>query len=92
MIEKVGNRYLLTIDCAGIHSVYATGNHDVDLDRYLGTSVRVRYGYTTVVNPNIRCVQPPCNPALETIAVITQVEPLTRVEATRMRARAPCAP
>jgi len=89
-IENVGNRYLLSLDCQGIQRVYAKGNQDVQLDKYLRTFVRVRYVYTTVMNPHIRCLQPPCHPVPETIAVITHIEPLNDAKATR--AQNPCIP
>lgn len=91
-IENVGNRYLLSIDCPRIQRVYAKGSQDVQLDKYLRIPVRVRYVYTTVMNPNIRCIRPPCDPMPETIAVIAHVEPLTDAEAIRARAQNPCTP
>ncbi len=91
-IEQVGTRYLLRVDCAGVHDVYAFGAAGVELDAYLGGPLRVHYVYETRVNANIRCIQAPCTPVREQVAVIRQVERLTEVEASTARAEGECRP
>jgi hypothetical protein len=89
-IEHIGTRYLLRVDCAGIHDVYALGAAGVELDAYLGAPLRVHYVYETRVNANIRCIQAPCTPVREHVAVIRQVKRLTEVEANNARAEREC--
>ncbi|NOT53741.1 MAG: hypothetical protein HOP18_03970, partial [Deltaproteobacteria bacterium] len=91
-IEHVGTRYLLRIDCAGVHDVYALGAAGVELDGYLGGPLRVHYGYESRVNANIRCIQAPCTPVREQVAVIRHVERLTEAEASTARAEGECVP
>lgn len=90
-IEQVGTRYVLRIDCAGIHDVYARGaSDDMQLGAYLGVPLRVHYVYETWVNANIRCIQPPCTPVQEQVAIIRQVERLSETEASKARAEREC--
>ena len=89
-IEHVGTQHLLRIDCAGSHDVYALGAAGVELDAYLGGPLRVHYVYETRVNANIRCIQAPCTPVREQVAVIHQVERLTEAEARNARAEREC--
>lgn len=89
-IEKIETRYVLTTYCAGTHSVYAEGGEGVMLDKYLGEFIRARYVYITAPNPQIRCVQAPCDPAAERVAVIKSVEPMTISEAERLRLQRLC--
>ena len=91
-IEQVGTRYILRIDCGSVHDVYARGASHVQLGAYLGTPLRVHYVYEMRVNSNIRCVQPPCTPVQERIAVIHHVERLTEAETNKARAECECIP
>ena len=83
-LEKVGSRYLLTTFCDGVHSVYAEGSDEGMLDKYLGTFVRVHYLYILKENSNIRCVQAPCAPMTERVALITNIEQVSVSEAERL--------
>ncbi len=89
-IEQIGGRYLLRIECAGVHDVYALGAAEVQLGAYLGAPLRVHYVYETRVNANIRCIQPPCVPVQEQVAMISQVERLTEAETSKARAAREC--
>ena len=89
-IEQVGTRYVLRIDCRGVHDVYASSAPDVQLDAYLGAPLRTHYVYEMRVNSNIRCVQPPCAPVQERIAIIRHVERLTEAETSKARAEREC--
>jgi len=89
-IEQLGTRYVLRIDCGGVHEVYAHGASDVQLGAYLGAPLRVHYVCETRVNPNIRCIQQPCTPVQERIALIRQVERLTEAETGKARAEREC--
>ncbi len=91
-IEQVGTRYILRIDCGGVHDVYARGASDVQLGAYLGAPLRAHYVYEIKVNPNIRCIQPPCTPVQERIAIIRHVERLTEAETSKARAERECSP
>jgi hypothetical protein len=73
-IERLGERYLLTIHCFGIHSVYAKGGLEVNLDAYVGQLVHTYYVYVETVNMNTRCIKAPCEPVMESEAVIKRVE------------------
>ena len=89
-IEQVGSRHLLRVDCTGIHDVYAFGAAGVELDAYLGGSLRVQYVYETRVNANIRCIQAPCTPVREQVAIIRHVERLTEADTGKARAEREC--
>ena len=89
-LEKVGSRYLLTTFCGGVHSVYAEGGDEVTLDKYVGTFVRAHYVYILKENPNIRCVQAPCGPMTERVALITSIERLSVSEAERLSYQHTC--
>lgn len=89
-IEQVGSRYLLRIDCGGIHDVYAYGAAGAQLDAHLGVPLRVHYAYETRVNANIRCIQQPCTPVREQVALIRHVERLTETEAGKARVEREC--
>jgi hypothetical protein len=91
-IEQLGTRYILRIDCGSVHDIYVRGASDVQLGAYLGAPLRVHYVYETRVNSNIRCVQPPCTPVQERIAVIRHVERLTEAETGKARAERECIP
>lgn len=89
-IEKIGHRYVLTIYCSGVHSVYAQAIDGLNLDEYTEKFVRVRYSYSTIANANISCIHAPCPPVVERVAVIRSVLPQLVSEVERAHYQNTC--
>jgi hypothetical protein len=89
-IEKLGHRYVLTIYCSGVHSVYAQAVDGLNLDEYTEKFVRVRYSYSTIANAHIYCIQAPCPPVAERVAVIRSVLPQLVSEVERAHYQSTC--
>src|SRR5262249_4367852 len=56
-LAQLGDRFVLTVHCDGVHRIYARGAPGVPLDGFVGKPVRVRYHYVEEVNPRTRCVR-----------------------------------
>ena len=76
-LEKLGDRFVLTVRCDGVHQIYARGVPGVQIEPFLGRPVRTRYRYVEEVNPRTRCVRAPCPPETERLLEITAIEVLT---------------
>jgi len=76
-LEKLGDRFVLTVQCDGLHQIYARGAPGVDLELFLGKPVRARYRYVEEANPQTRCVRAPCPPGTERLLEIAVIEVLT---------------
>jgi len=76
-LEKLGNRFVLTVRCEGVHRIYARGAPGVQLEPFLGKPVRARYRYVEEVNPQTRCARAPCPPVSERLLEIAAIEVLT---------------
>ena len=73
-IQKLGDRYVLTVCCGGIHQIYVRDSTALSLDSWVGKAVRLRYRYVDEPNPRTRCVRAPCPPAIERVVDITSIE------------------
>jgi len=73
-LEKLGDRYVLTVRCDGVHQIYVRGAPGVQLEPFLGKPVRARYRYVEEVNPQTRCVRAPCPPGTERLLEIAAIE------------------
>jgi hypothetical protein len=73
MIDKVGGRYALTVRCDGVHRIYVHVPSTVDLQKFVGKSVRARYRYVEEHNPHTRCVRAPCPPATERVLDVIEL-------------------
>jgi len=76
-IDRLGDRYVLTVRCEGVHQIYVQNTAAFDLGSFVGKTVRVRYRYADERNPRARCIRPPCPPATERVVEITEIEELT---------------
>lgn len=72
-IDRVGDRYVLTVRCDGVHQIYAR-SATLALERFVGKPVRARYRYVDEDNPRTRCVRAPCPPASERVLDITGLD------------------
>lgn len=75
--EKLGDRYVLTVRCGGMHQIYVRGAPRVKLEPFLGKSVRARYRYVEEENSRTCCVRAPCPPGTERMAEMVAVEVVT---------------
>jgi len=80
-IDKHQDRYVLSFRCDGIHQVYVRIPAALDLEQFVGKSVRARYRYVEQENPRTRCVRAPCPPVLERVLDITGLEEVSGVNA-----------
>jgi hypothetical protein len=80
-IDRLGDRYVLTVRCEGVHQIYVRNTAVVDLGPFAGKTVRVRYRYAEERNPRARCVRPPCPPVTERVVEITEIEELITLDA-----------
>ena len=69
-IDKLGERYALTVRCNGVHQIYVRVPSPVDLEGFVGKSVRARYRYVDEPNPYTRCIKAPCPSATERLVDI----------------------
>ena len=76
-IDKLGDRYLLTVRCEGVHQIHVRVPPALNLAPFVGKSVRVRYWYVDEDNPRTSCVRTPCPPAIEHVLDITGLEEVT---------------
>jgi Tfp pilus assembly protein PilE len=72
-IEKSNDTYLLTLDCKDKTSSIVIQDPN-GLDRYLGTSIAVKYQYVEFLNENVQCIQAPCGPTNETRVKIISIQ------------------
>jgi hypothetical protein len=80
-IEKLGNRYVLSVRCEGIHQVYVRVSPTLDLERFVGKPVRARYRYIDEPNARTTCVRAPCPPATERVVEVIALEEVAGVTA-----------
>ncbi len=73
--ERFGDRWVLTILCKGVHSIYLDDTA-IDLNQYGAGYVSVRYQYV-VRTVDVQCVRAPCPPVQERRVVLERVTPLT---------------
>jgi len=72
-VERVGQRWALTILCRGRHSVYLEPG-DVDPALYSKAYIQARYRYVDRVNENVACVRAPCAPVTERRILLERVD------------------
>ena len=73
-IERVGNRWALTVLCRGPHTTYLEPgrvDHSALADQY----VQARYHYVDVA-ATVACVRGPCAPTTERRVVLERADPL----------------
>jgi hypothetical protein len=80
-IEKLGNRYVLSVRCEGIRQVYVRVSPTLDLEPFVGKPVRARYRYVDEPNARTTCVRAPCPPATERVVDVIAVEEVAGVTA-----------
>jgi len=73
-IDKLGDRYVLTVCCGGVHQIYVRRSTTLALDAWVGKALRVRYRYADEPNPETRCIRAPCPPAIERVVDITSID------------------
>lgn len=73
-IDRVGHRYVLTLNCEGLHQVYVRGHSTINLDLFVGKPVHARYTYTDEGNLGARCIRAPCPPATERVLELHRLE------------------
>ena len=73
-VERVGNRWALTVLCRGTHTTYLEPG-DIDHVRLADQYVQARYHYVDVGNA-AACVRGPCPPASERRVVLERADPL----------------
>lgn len=74
-IERVGQRWALTILCAGPHTTYLDSS-SIDLAAYEKGHVQARYRYVERSIPDPKCVAAPCAPILERLIALDKVTPV----------------
>jgi hypothetical protein len=86
-IERLGDRWVLSVTCRGTHTTYLDETA-IDLTQYADRYVSARYRYVERTVPNPRCVKAPCGPIQERRLSLERVTvlPIT-VEAARERGR-----
>jgi hypothetical protein len=77
-IDKLGDRYVLTLRCEGVHQIYVRVPLAMDLEPFLGKPVRARYTYADEDNPRARCIRAPCLPATERVLDINGLEEVSQ--------------
>jgi hypothetical protein len=82
-IEKVGNRWALTVLCNGTHTTYIDDTK-LDLASHAGSYVNARYKYAERTIDDPKCFRAPCGPVHERRIAL---ERLTAVAATPEAAR-----
>ena len=73
-IDKLGDRYVLTLRCAGVHQIYVRTPGPANFEALLGRPVCARYAYVEQASPQTRCIRAPCPPATERVIDIARVE------------------
>ena len=81
-IDRVGNRWALSVLCSGTHTTYLDDT-TIDLQSYTKGFVRARYRYVERDVPNPRCVQAPCGPITERRIALEEltVDPISAADA-----------
>ena len=77
-IDKPGKRYALTVRCNGVHTIYVRVPAAVDLEAFVGKSVRARYRYVNEKDPLAKCLREPCPPATLRLVEITELREMPR--------------
>ena len=86
-IERLGERWILSVWCRGTHSTYLDGT-TVDLNQYSDLFVTVQYSYVDREMTDPKCVRAPCPPLRERRISIERVTPLQiTIEEARERGR-----
>jgi len=86
-IERLGERWTLSVWCRGTHSTYLDDTTE-DLNRYANLFVTVRYSYVTRETADPKCLRGPCSPFRERLISIRRITPLKiSVEEARKRDR-----
>jgi hypothetical protein len=82
-IERLGDRWVLTVFCDGTHSTYLEADGAIDPSRHATRYVSVRYRYVDRPLDDPTCLRAPCSPVLERRIVLERVKALaaTRAEA-----------
>ncbi len=75
-IDLVAGRYVLTVYCHGVHSVYIHSAGQIDLTPYLTHVVQVRYLYSVQERRQVRCIKAPCPPVLERGIIVHVIQSL----------------
>ena len=73
-VDNLAGRYVLTIRCRGVHQIYVRVPSAIELESFIGKSVRARYRYVDQENAASRCVRAPCPPASERVLDIVELE------------------
>jgi hypothetical protein len=76
-LDRVGDRYVLTVRCEGVHRIYVRGAPGVDLEPFVGKAVRAHYRYVEQSNSRTRCIRAPCSPGTERLLEIAAIEVVT---------------
>lgn len=75
-IEKSDETHILTLQCEEVKSVYVA-NSAVKLEPFVDRAVDVKYKYVEYLNSNVRCIQAPCDAAMETRVEILEISVAT---------------
>jgi hypothetical protein len=85
-IERIGERWVLSVWCRGIHTTYLDDTA-FDLMQYQDLFVAVRYGYVDRSVPNPKCLRA-CPPLTERRIVLDRITPVPiTLEQAKERAR-----
>ena len=80
-VERLGQLWMLTILCSGVHSTYLEPSQ-IDPAPFEKGYVAAQYRYVDRENKDVQCIQPPCAPVTERRIAL---ERLTRIEATALQ-------
>jgi hypothetical protein len=79
-IEALGTRHVLTVSCAGTHSLYLARAQALEIAPLLGQPVCVRYRYVDQPRPAMPCLRPPC-PESERVLDLVEILPAASTHA-----------
>jgi len=86
-IERLGERWILSVWCRGTHSTYLDSTTE-DLNRYSDLFLRVQYSYVEREVTDPKCLRAPCSPLRQRLISIKQLTPLKiTLEEARKRDR-----
>jgi len=74
-IERLGERWVLSVWCQGTHSTYLESTTE-DLKQYSDRFLRVQYRYVEREMADPKCLRAPCSPLRERLISIKRVTPL----------------
>jgi hypothetical protein len=77
-VERLVNRWVLTVMCDGTHSTYLDDTK-INLDTYAKGFVNARYTWVTR-QVDVRCPVAPCPPVSERRLALEQLTPVTMTE------------